>query len=207
MAFCNSCGKELEPGVKFCGSCGATIVSAGGDAAAAVNPSQAYQDQQAGAAPPPQDAAQQGAAQQGAAPQGAAPQNNSFVDQIMKMVSNTADHTDEMDSADIEKNKFISCLSYLGILFFLPLVACPDSKFGRFHANQGLVLLVLSIACTIATSIISSIFSWIFLWWLASIITYLVRLALIAIAILGIFNTYNGKAKDLPFAGTLRIIR
>jgi hypothetical protein len=39
------------------------------------------------------------------------------------------------DQADIEKNKTMAGLAYL--LFFLPLVACPDSPFGRFHANQG----------------------------------------------------------------------
>ncbi|NLA78908.1 MAG: hypothetical protein GX845_05135, partial [Erysipelothrix sp.] len=37
---------------------------------------------------------------------------------------------------DIEKNKTMAGLAYL--IFFLPLVAAPESKFGKFHANQGL---------------------------------------------------------------------
>ncbi len=48
------------------------------------------------------------------------------------------------DPADIEKNKTIAGLAY--VLFFLPLIACPDSKFGRFHANQALLLVLVSIA-------------------------------------------------------------
>ena len=50
---------------------------------------------------------------------------------------------------DIENNKIISGLSYLGILFFLPLVAAPNSRFGKFHANQSLVLLISSVCVQI----------------------------------------------------------
>ena len=42
--------------------------------------------------------------------------------------------------------KVMSALAYLWILFFLPLVVCPDSKFGRYHANQGLVLLLAAVS-------------------------------------------------------------
>jgi len=34
---------------------------------------------------------------------------------------------------DIEKNKTMAGLSYF--IFFLPLIACPDSKYAKFHAN------------------------------------------------------------------------
>lgn len=40
-------------------------------------------------------------------------------------------------------------LAYTGTLFWLPLLACPGSKEARYHANQGLWLLILSVAgCT-----------------------------------------------------------
>ena len=45
------------------------------------------------------------------------------------------DITQQFAPEDIQKNKVISALSYLGILFFLPLVAAPESRFGKFHAN------------------------------------------------------------------------
>ena len=44
---------------------------------------------------------------------------------------------------DIEKNKVVAALAY--IIFFLPLMVCPESPFGKFHANQGLVLLIVGI--------------------------------------------------------------
>ena len=40
----------------------------------------------------------------------------------------------ESFAEDIEKNKVMAGLSY--ILFFLPLIACPESKYGRFHATR-----------------------------------------------------------------------
>jgi uncharacterized membrane protein len=56
------------------------------------------------------------------------------------------------DPADIEKNKTMAGLAYF--IFFLPLLACPDSAFGKFHANQALLLLIVSIAGSIVLSII-----------------------------------------------------
>ena len=41
---------------------------------------------------------------------------------------------------DAQENKVVYMLAYLGILFFLPLVSTPNSKIGRVHANQGLLL-------------------------------------------------------------------
>ena len=48
-----------------------------------------------------------------------------------------------IDPADIEKNKTMAGLAYL--IFFLPLLACPDSKYGRYHANQALLLFILGL--------------------------------------------------------------
>lgn len=51
---------------------------------------------------------------------------------------------DSYPAEDIEKGKTMAGLSYL--LFFLPLVACHESKYAKFHANQALLLLITAIA-------------------------------------------------------------
>lgn len=53
---------------------------------------------------------------------------------------------------DIEKNKTMAGLAYL--LFFLPLIACPESKYAKFHANQALLLLIAGIAGNVILGII-----------------------------------------------------
>lgn len=46
-------------------------------------------------------------------------------------------------------NKLSCELAYVGTLFWLPLVTCPNNKNARFCANQGLwVLIAATIACT-----------------------------------------------------------
>lgn len=101
---------------------------------------------------------------------------------------------------DIDKNKTMAGLAYL--IFFLPLIACPDSAFGKFHANQGLLLLIVNIAGNIAFGIILSFIPFIG-WTLRS----LFGLAIIIFFILGLINGLNGKAVELPIIGKYRLIK
>jgi uncharacterized membrane protein len=103
-------------------------------------------------------------------------------------------------------NKVIFILSYLGILFFLPLVVCPESKTGRFHANQGLVLLITGFAGHFILSILFSILSW-RLWGLISLLFTLWGLALLALIVIGMINAGRGEEKPLPVIGGIQIIK
>ncbi|MEK7123853.1 MAG: DUF4870 domain-containing protein [Patescibacteria group bacterium] len=46
------------------------------------------------------------------------------------------------EEKDIQENKIWALLSYLGILFLIPLLLKKESKFAQFHARQGLVYFV-----------------------------------------------------------------
>lgn len=100
------------------------------------------------------------------------------------------------DPQDIEKNKTLAGLAY--ILFFLPLLACPDSQFGRFHANQGLLLLILALGGNMVLMIIPIIG-----WMLIPVFA----LGILILAIMGLVNGFGGKAKHLPIIGKLRLIK
>ncbi|MDZ7786291.1 MAG: hypothetical protein U5L95_04185 [Candidatus Saccharibacteria bacterium] len=99
-------------------------------------------------------------------------------------------------SNDEQTVKIMSVLAYFGILFFLPLVVTPDSKFGKFHANQGLLLLLLGIVSQVL--------------WLIPIIGWIlipfVSLATLVFFIMGIVNALNGKMKRLPIIGGYDLI-
>ncbi|MCL1848146.1 MAG: zinc ribbon domain-containing protein [Clostridiales bacterium] len=127
------------------------------------------------------------------------------VERLTQIAQDVADVTEEMDQADVEKNKAMGGLAY--ILFFLPLVTCPDSKYARFHANQGLLLLILVIAANMASSLIRTVFRWGLLRSIASIATSILFLAVTAIAVIGLINGFTGKAKELPVIGKIRIIK
>ena len=112
----------------------------------------------------------------------------------------------QFDPRDVEENKAIAGLSYLGygVLFFLPMLACPKSHFARFHANQALVVLLASVVLSIANSVLSiipflgRIFSWVF---------WLVMLGVLALWILGMIQAFQGQGKELPIIGSIQILK
>lgn len=114
----------------------------------------------------------------------------------MTDMQNMTSEVETFDSADIEKNKTMAGLAY--ILFFLPLIVCADSPYGKFHANQGLLLLIVALVGSFVLTFIP-IIGWIILPFFS--------LAVLILAILGLVNGLQGKAKRLPIFGKYTIIK
>jgi len=123
-------------------------------------------------------------------------------------LNDTADTTGEFEPQDIAQNKVMAVLAYLGPLVLVPILGAKESKFARYHANQGLLLLIASIAWSIVSSILSSIIIAIS-WRLAfvSSLLSLVSLVFLVLAIIGIINAANGKAKELPIIGKFKLLK
>ncbi len=101
------------------------------------------------------------------------------------------------DAKDIEENKILAVLSYFGILFLIPLLVAPKSKFAKFHANQGCVLFIAEVALSVV--------------WIVPILGWLVGfvggIATLVLAIMGIINALNGKSEKLPIIGDVSVIK
>lgn len=97
---------------------------------------------------------------------------------------------------DIEKNKTMAGLSYL--LFFLPLITCPESRYAKFHANQALLLLITGIAGSMILSIIPVV-GWMLLPFFG--------VGVFVLGIMGLVNGFGGKAKRLPLIGKSTILK
>ncbi|MBR2847919.1 MAG: zinc-ribbon domain-containing protein [Clostridia bacterium] len=123
-------------------------------------------------------------------------EKKSTVDSV-KELNNTKDTTAEFDPADIEKNKILCLFSYLGILFLIPLLACQDSKFARYHVNQGIILFL-------ADLIIGAVAIIPILGWIAAGVGGIVIFVLM---IIGIVNAVQGRAKELPIIGKFRLLK
>ena len=108
-------------------------------------------------------------------------------------------------------NKAMGILAYLGLLVLVPIFAAKDSQYARFHANQGLVLCIATVALSIAAGIITFVVSIVTFGLLAVPVTIILYLALfafwVAFAILGILNACSGEAKKLPLLGNITIIK
>lgn len=117
----------------------------------------------------------------------------------------------EITPEDIQQNKTMAILAYF--IFFLPLLAAKESKFARYHANQGLVLLIASFAVGIISSIINGIlFAAMTMGSFGAIaivgtLFTLIYLAIAVLAIMGIVNAAQGKVKPVPVIGGITIIK
>jgi uncharacterized membrane protein len=94
------------------------------------------------------------------------------------------------DPKDVELNKNVAVLSYIWILFLVPLLGKKDSRFAQEHAKQGLVLF--------ASWIVGGFIFWIplFGWALA--------VALFVVTVLAIVKCLQGEFWEIPFLGPLR---
>ena len=101
----------------------------------------------------------------------------------------------------MEGNKLLAAISYIGILFLVPLLAAKDDAFARYHANQGLVLFIANIAAAIAGFILG------FNPVNGIIVAWIIRIALLVLMILGIINALKGEMKPLPLIGGIEIIK
>lgn len=135
-------------------------------------------------------------------------QNNTNVNSTPAFLEG-GDYTATMDPNDIAQNKVMGVLAYIGLLFLVPLLAAPDSRFARFHANQGVILCILGVIVGIVIVVVSIIFGFIPIIGpiIIGIISAVLGLPLLALMILGIVNAATGKAKELPLIGKIRIIK
>lgn len=128
------------------------------------------------------------------------------------------------ENQDVKKERAMSILAYLGVTFFLPLVVCPDSKTGRFHANQGLLLLILIVIFEVGMGMLRMIVFAPFGireiirgsiggYYLSAgnvffnVLDSLTGLIILVLIIMGMVNAANGKEKEFPIIGRFKFIK
>jgi len=134
-------------------------------------------------------------------------QVSDFNEDLNRIMNDAEDTTEYFEPEDIEKNKWVCALAYLSILFFLPLVVCPNSRYGKYHANQALILFLVSVIGNVAFGIARKMLSVVFMGWAVSIASTIWGLLIFLFMLMGIFNVLGGRAKELPVIGKLRLIR
>ena len=122
----------------------------------------------------------------------------------MADINTTPDYTASFDQNDIQQNRVMGVLSYLGILVLIPLFAARESPFARFHCNQGIVLALAEVILSFAVRIFGRLP---LVGWIIRLVGGLGGLALFVFAIMGIVNAINGKAKELPVIGGIQLIK
>jgi len=91
---------------------------------------------------------------------------------------------------EVEKGKGMAWLSYVGILWLVPLLAMKENAFAKFHVKQGIMLTIYGLAVGVVGGAIP-ILGWFIIAPVGSIIV-------IVLAIMGIVNSLGGKYWKCP---------
>jgi uncharacterized membrane protein len=94
----------------------------------------------------------------------------------------------DFDPKDVEDNKVIAALSYIWILFIIPLFVKKDSKFCVEHGKQGLVLFIVELVLLVLS--IVPIIGW--------IIEYIGGIVLFVVSLIAFIYAIQGKFWKIP---------
>ena len=114
------------------------------------------------------------------------------------------------EQEDLKGKKFTACLSYLFWFTVIPMIYSTESKFVKYHANQGFVLAIAETIFLIITVIVSKI-----LWAYSKSTSLLVETTMLMVfvgvfgmlSLIGIFNVIRGKEKPIPTFGHIKILK
>lgn len=146
-------------------------------------------------------------------------------DKAKKVINDVKDETKNFSKEEKEKGKGMAILSY--IIPLIPYFAEKDNKFVRYHAIQGMNLLMVAIAYGIINSVLTSVIKvksncgygyWgdlaaslgtyckVTPWWVTFPLT-IIGIGFTILCIVGIVNVCNGRAKELPIINKVKIFK
>ncbi|MDR2106722.1 MAG: hypothetical protein LBP24_04880 [Coriobacteriales bacterium] len=186
MALCQKCGTQIDVATNICPACGTAAAATG----APQRPAPPFP----GPAQGQQAPGQQGAGQWSSSP-------------FAQAANNTAGYA---DPNDVQENKVMALLAYLGILFLIPLLTgtVKTSPFTKYHTNQGIILFIVEIVYGVAYAIVATILAFIpIIGALIAGLLSLFYLVFLVFIILGIINALNGKLQPLPLIGGIQLLK
>lgn len=116
--------------------------------------------------------------------------------------------TAEPEKEDLKGKKFTAMLAYLFWFTVIPMIYSSESKFVKYHANQGLVLAIAETICWVVTAATAKI-----LWSISIATSLLVETTMymsfisvfVILSLIGIVNVMRGKEKPIPTFGKITL--
>ena len=137
------------------------------------------------------------------------------MDKIKGLFTNLQDKSADYSKEEIDNGKLMALLSYIGILALIPYFAEKENKYVRFHAIQGLNLLIVNLVVSAASFVVAIVATILFIipiiGWILGFVLYLViglvPVGLLVISILGVVYSLQGNAKELPIVNQIKFIK
>ena len=102
------------------------------------------------------------------------------------------------EDEDVKANKGLAYLCYFGPLLFIPYFVKPESAFIKYHANQGLVLLIASVVGGILAGFVPA---------LDGIAELVVDVFVFVCFVKGLINVNRGLKVELPLIGGIKVLK
>ena len=126
---------------------------------------------------------------------------------------NIADHQGQGPavSSQVDSDKLLSALSYVGLLVLVPLILNQEKKdeFIKYHTKQGLVLAGIGLLTVAFRWMVPSgaffyygIGAGYLLWAFVGLLLTAVQFAIFVLAVIGIMHAVQNEKKPLPLVGT-----
>ena len=114
------------------------------------------------------------------------------------------------EKEDLKGKKFTACFAYLFWFTVIPMIYSSESKFIKYHANQGLVLAIAETIFLVVTVLAGKI-----LWSFSRSTSLLVETTMFLVfvgvfgmlSLIGIFNVIRGKEKPVPTFGHIKLLK
>jgi uncharacterized membrane protein len=109
-------------------------------------------------------------------------------------ITNPPGNNSGAGSGDIDHEKLWAIVAYF--IFFLPMIFVKNrSQFLNYHINQGIILLIVSIAGQVGFGILPG--------WMGIIPKNIWQILMIALLVAGVMNVMKKEMKPLPVIGKL----
>ena len=140
-----------------------------------------------------------------------------FSDKTIKFIEgvvNTKDYTNTFTKEEVVPFRILATMCYVPFLFLLPLLTgkYKKSRFLYFHINQGLNLTLAWAIVFFVNKVFRSLFTTTYRYssttpgWV-DFISYFLYCIVIAITVVGMINTFNGKSKNTSIVGGFRFLK
>jgi uncharacterized membrane protein len=104
----------------------------------------------------------------------------------------------EATAEEIEAGKGLAAISYISILFLIPMISMRDNRFAMFHAKQSMVLVISAMVLFFGLFIIGVLTSWLGIGILLIVLAYVAFFAYFVLMIIGFVKAFNGEYWRIP---------
>lgn len=110
------------------------------------------------------------------------------------------DITHQFSQQDIESNKIMAILCYVGAFIIVPIIMAKDSPYVKQNINQGGIVCIASIALNMLSGFLMFVP-------FGNIFAVVVNFVVCSVALTAIINIVLGKAIKFPYIGDIELMK